>query len=155
MKDFEDIAKTALTLIACTALGACSAADRIAQIGQAPALAPINNPTLQEDYQPVSLPMPAPKKIVKQKNSLWQADRVTFFEHQLNVLRRQMHAVSGDFHACFFCGPELEKSKHLLVCFQLVQSGAFSRRKNPRCKRLRIAVPVIVLQINSNIGLIA
>lgn len=74
--------RTALLLIGCTALTACGAADRIAKIGDAPEMSKISNPTLRKDYEPVSLPMPAPKSAERQKNSLWAADRQTFFKDQ-------------------------------------------------------------------------
>ena len=71
-----------LILLGSTMLSACGAADRIASIGAAPEMSTIANPTTQENYQPVSLPMPSPKKVVRQQNSLWQSDRVTFFKDQ-------------------------------------------------------------------------
>ena len=74
--------RTALILLACSALTACSAADRISKIGEAPEMTKIENPTLQKDYKPVSLPMPALKSAERQKNSLWAADRQTFFKDQ-------------------------------------------------------------------------
>lgn len=67
---------------ACMMLGACSTTDRISNIGKAPEMAAITNPTTQTGYQPVSLPMPTPQKIEREKNSLWQSDRVTFFKDQ-------------------------------------------------------------------------
>lgn len=69
-------------LIATLALSACSATDRISKIGQAPEMAKIENPVTTPEYQPVSLPMPAPKDANKQINSLWEANRVTFFKDQ-------------------------------------------------------------------------
>lgn len=77
-----NIKSTGLALMACSMLSACSTADRISNIGKAPEMATIANPMTDPAYQPVSLPMPAPRKIVKQHNSLWQSDRVTFFEDQ-------------------------------------------------------------------------
>lgn len=71
-----------LTLLACSALTACGAVDRVANIGQAPEMSKINNPTIQEDYQPVSLPMPTPKNVTREKNSLWASNRQTFFKDQ-------------------------------------------------------------------------
>ncbi len=71
-----------LSLLACSTLGACSAADRISNIGKAPEMAKIANPMTDPAYQPVSLPMPAPQKASPQKNSLWKSNRVTFFEDQ-------------------------------------------------------------------------
>jgi flagellar L-ring protein precursor FlgH len=74
--------KLALTVLACSALSACSAADRISNIGKAPEMTKIANPVTQPGYQPVSLPMPSPKNVRPQKNSLWAADRTTFFKDQ-------------------------------------------------------------------------
>lgn len=71
-----------LAILLCVSLTGCSAADRIANIGQPPQMTKITNPVTQPDYQPVSLPMPAPQNIVKQRNSLWASDRVTFFKDQ-------------------------------------------------------------------------
>ena len=76
------IGKLSLIIISCSALGACSVADRIADIGQTPEMTKIANPTTLPEYQPVSLPMPAPKNVRPQKNSLWAADRTTFFKDQ-------------------------------------------------------------------------
>src|SRR5262245_15898053 len=69
-----------LAMIACTSLSACGAADRIANIGKAPDMTQIANPVTQPGYQPVSLPMPAPEPVYRQKNSLWASDRQTFFK---------------------------------------------------------------------------
>ena len=74
--------KIILTALTCTALTACGAADRISQIGKAPEVTQITNPTQEAGYQPVSLPMPSPKNVTRQKNSLWAADRTTFFKDQ-------------------------------------------------------------------------
>ncbi len=74
--------KFGLVALTCSALSACGTADRIAKIGQAPEMAPIENATTQHGYQPVSLPMPAPQKFTQQKNSLWASDRQTFFKDQ-------------------------------------------------------------------------
>lgn len=71
-----------LTVMVCGALSACGAADRIAQIGETPAMSKIENPTTQRDYEPVSLPMPAPTKVSKEQNSLWASNRQTFFKDQ-------------------------------------------------------------------------
>jgi flagellar L-ring protein precursor FlgH len=57
--------------------------DRVASIGEAPAMSRIENPVMQEAYQPVSLPMPTPDVSARQANSLWHGSRQTFFEDQL------------------------------------------------------------------------
>lgn len=69
-------------LMGCMMLGACGTTDRISNIGKAPEMSAIQNPTTQAGYQPISMPMPTPQKIERQKNSLWQSDRVTFFKDQ-------------------------------------------------------------------------
>ncbi len=69
-------------LLTCTLLSGCTAADRLSKIGQTPEMTQITNPTAQKEYQPVSLPMPTPKNTIPQRNSLWAADRRTFFKDQ-------------------------------------------------------------------------
>lgn len=78
----RNLKQTGLALFVCTALSGCGASERIANIGKAPAMSGIVNPTTQEGYTPVSLPMPAPRNIVQQRNSLWASDRTTFFKDQ-------------------------------------------------------------------------
>lgn len=68
--------------LATISLSACSAVDRISNIGEAPALAKIQDPTLERGYQPVSLPMPTPEVSIKQPNSLWASNRKSFFKDQ-------------------------------------------------------------------------
>lgn len=76
------IIQIGVALITCSALSACGAMDRVADIGKTPQPTMIENPTTKPDYQPVSLPMPSPKNISPQKNSLWAYDRTTFFKDQ-------------------------------------------------------------------------
>lgn len=68
--------------IATLSLSACGAADRISNIGERPVMAGIEDPTLQNGYRPVSLPMPTPEVAVKQPNSLWASNRKNFFKDQ-------------------------------------------------------------------------
>ena len=42
----------------------------------------IANPQTQPGYQPVSMPMPAPRATEQQLNSLWASNRRSFFEDQ-------------------------------------------------------------------------
>ncbi len=63
-------------------LAGCGALNRIDQIGAAPALAPISNPTSTPGYRPVSMPMPAPEQVVYQPNSLWRSGSRAFFRDQ-------------------------------------------------------------------------
>ncbi len=74
---------TMLLLIgASLSLSACGAGERLANVGKAPDLTPIENPIAQDSYKTVSMPMPAPHNTVREKNSLWASDRQTFFKDQ-------------------------------------------------------------------------
>lgn len=64
------------------ALAGCSAADRLANVGKAPPLNPIENPTVQPGYKPVTMPMPEPDRAVYQANSLWRSGGRAFFKDQ-------------------------------------------------------------------------
>lgn len=66
----------------CLGLGACNAVDRISRIGEAPELAAIENPTEQQGYKPVSLPMPRPEEVAHAPNSLWRPGSRAFFKDQ-------------------------------------------------------------------------
>ena len=63
-------------------LGGCNAAERLGRIGKEPELSPIENPVEKEDYQPVTLPMPAPEPVVYPPNSLWRTGARKFFKDQ-------------------------------------------------------------------------
>lgn len=82
---FKTILRRNTALIAvssCLLLTACNGAERLAEIGKAPDMSPIENPQTKADYRAVSMPMPTPKTTLKQKNSLWGSDRQAFFEDQ-------------------------------------------------------------------------
>jgi flagellar L-ring protein FlgH len=73
---------TVALLLAGASLSGCNLATRLSQVGEAPALTPITNPTLDPRYQPVSLPMPAPQPNEYAANSLWRAGARAFFKDQ-------------------------------------------------------------------------
>jgi len=75
------LASTALVLLA-SLLGGCSALERLKNVGEQPALAPIENPTAQPGYKPVQMPMPAPQPAVYNPNSLWRNGSRAFFKDQ-------------------------------------------------------------------------
>lgn len=75
-------AKTALVLFMGCTLSACGAADRLANVGKAPDMAPIVNPQNQPGYKPITMPMPAPEVAYRQPNSMWQSNRKSFFKDQ-------------------------------------------------------------------------
>lgn len=60
-------------------LGGC---ERLSEIGRAPALAAVQNPTTAEGYQPVTMPMPTPSMPVPGGNSLWRPGSRTFLRDQ-------------------------------------------------------------------------
>ncbi len=64
------------------ALSGCNALSRLANVGSEPPLTTIQNPTLQASYRPVSMPMPAPKPMERNANSLWRTGARAFFKDQ-------------------------------------------------------------------------
>ena len=75
-------ARFAALLALAATLAACNTAERIAAIGTAPELSPIENPAADPDYTPVRLPMPAPQIAEGNANSLWQRGARAFFRDQ-------------------------------------------------------------------------
>ncbi|MBZ0217163.1 MAG: flagellar basal body L-ring protein FlgH [Fimbriimonadaceae bacterium] len=76
------LAKKTVLLAGIASMAACSTVDRLQQVGQAPALSTINNPTTQAGYRPVNMPMPTPVPAQYADNSLWQAGSRAFFRDQ-------------------------------------------------------------------------
>ena len=64
------------------ALAGCSAITRLSEVGDGPKLSEITNPTATRDYRPVSMPMPAPRIVEDNPNSLWRAGARAFFKDQ-------------------------------------------------------------------------
>lgn len=79
---FSKFSKTLLVTASCIMLSGCATLDRLAEVGDAPPLSAINNPTAQAGYRPVSLPMPAPLPDTREVNSLWRAGARSFFKDQ-------------------------------------------------------------------------
>ncbi len=63
-------------------LTGCNTADRLANVGKAPALSSIEDPTASTDYRPVRMPMPDPVAVSHAPNSLWQQGSRSFFKDQ-------------------------------------------------------------------------
>lgn len=82
MKDMKHYKNLALSLMLGCSLSACSAVDRLSNVGNPPQMTRVENPQLKPDYRPVSMPMPAPVVEKKQPNSLWASNRTTFFKDQ-------------------------------------------------------------------------
>jgi flagellar L-ring protein precursor FlgH len=71
-----------LILTLAIALSGCNALTRLSNVGAEPPLTTIQNPVLQANYRPVSMPMPAPKPIERNANSLWRTGARAFFKDQ-------------------------------------------------------------------------
>ncbi|GAB2175264.1 flagellar basal body L-ring protein FlgH [Dongia sp. agr-C8] len=83
-KPVKRVLPLALILAAASvSLGGCgNMLQRIADVGKEPTIDPIENPNAQADYNPVTMPMPAPMTDVRQANSLWRQGSRTFFADQ-------------------------------------------------------------------------
>ncbi|MCA1951897.1 MAG: flagellar basal body L-ring protein FlgH, partial [Hyphomicrobiales bacterium] len=73
---------TACGLALASLLAGCAAIDRLKMIGEQPPLSAIENPTAAPGYKPVQMPMPEPKPIAYQANSLWRTGSRAFFKDQ-------------------------------------------------------------------------
>ena len=60
-------------------LAGCGSSSQLKEVGKAPALSNIGDPTAEPGYKPVSLPMPAPEPAVYTANSLWRSNDQSFF----------------------------------------------------------------------------
>ena len=74
------LAVTLGAIMAMTALSGCNIASRFSEIGDGPNLTTIQNPIAQKNYQPVSLPMPAPQIAEENPSSLWRNGARAFFK---------------------------------------------------------------------------
>jgi flagellar L-ring protein FlgH len=82
---FSNSSRLGLTLLCTLAalpLGGCGSLDRLANVGAAPALSAIEDPTAQAGYKPVRMPMPEPQPAYYAANSLWRAGSRAFFKDQ-------------------------------------------------------------------------
>jgi flagellar L-ring protein precursor FlgH len=72
-----------ITLLSLTALLAgCNTMDRLANVGNAPPLTQIQDPTTLAGYQPVRMPMPEPMADTYQPNSLYRTSARGFFKDE-------------------------------------------------------------------------
>lgn len=63
-------------------LVACGSIDRLANVGRAPTLSSIEDPTAQPGYKPVRMPMPTQEPVSYSSNSLWRQGSRAFFKDQ-------------------------------------------------------------------------
>jgi len=82
MKVFTVTRHAVLAAIAASLLSSCAAFDRLKNLGQAPTLSTIDNPTARPGYKPVQMPMPAALPASYNPNSLWRNGSRAFFKDQ-------------------------------------------------------------------------
>ena len=71
-----------LAALAASLLSGCAYFDRLANVGQPPPLAHVDNPTTRPGYKPVQMPMPAAQPAAYNPNSLWRNGSRAFFKDQ-------------------------------------------------------------------------
>jgi flagellar L-ring protein precursor FlgH len=69
-------------LLTALSLGGCGALDRLSNVGKAPDLSAIEDPTAKPGYKPVRMPMPTPLPTSYAANSLWRQGSRAFFKDQ-------------------------------------------------------------------------
>jgi len=74
--------KIATLLTFAAAMAGCTTTDRLANIGNAPALTAIQDPTAMAGYQPVRMPMPEAIADTYQSNSLYRTSARGFFKDE-------------------------------------------------------------------------
>ncbi|MSP68406.1 MAG: flagellar basal body L-ring protein FlgH [Alphaproteobacteria bacterium] len=71
-----------ISALALVAAGCAEQLDRLSQIGKSPKMTPIENPTAQKGYAPITMPMPAPVALQGHPNSLWRPGGRDFLKDQ-------------------------------------------------------------------------
>jgi flagellar L-ring protein precursor FlgH len=82
MSRISKSARAATILLCATALAGCNVLSRLDDLGSAPRLSTIDNPTTHPLYKPVTMPMPAPFEGDRMPNSLWKPGARAFFKDQ-------------------------------------------------------------------------
>jgi flagellar L-ring protein precursor FlgH len=80
MFKFRNILRISAIILLMSSLSACNLFTRLSQVGDGPKTTEIINPTKRPDYQPVSMPMPAPEVATVNPNSLWRSGARAFFK---------------------------------------------------------------------------
>lgn len=76
----KNILRVCAIILAMSSLSACNLLTRLSQVGDGPKTTEIVNPTKRPQYQPVSMPMPAPQPSQINPNSLWRGGARAFFK---------------------------------------------------------------------------
>ncbi|MEO0495836.1 MAG: flagellar basal body L-ring protein FlgH [Pseudomonadota bacterium] len=74
--------RLAILALLCLGVTACGTGERLKNVGKAPALSAIENPTAAQNYRPVRMPMPKPRQEIFEDNSLWRTGSRSFFKDQ-------------------------------------------------------------------------
>ena len=74
--------KMVMITSALVSLSACNAGQRLSELGEAPALSAVENPSKLAGPEPVQFPMPQKEVYKHQANSLWQAGARQFLKDQ-------------------------------------------------------------------------
>jgi flagellar L-ring protein precursor FlgH len=178
----QQLRRVSLLLLFAASLSACNAITRVAQVGTAPPITPIENPTKAPGYRVVSLPMPEATKDQFMSNSLWRQGARAFFKDQranrvgdiLTVViniddqasfnneteRRRENSEDSDVTNLFGLETQLEK-KLLPESFNpaaALSLGSTSRSKGigtvDRAEELSLTVAAIVTQVLPNGNLV-
>jgi len=82
MTTFKKLTHSVAIAALVSSLGACNTMSRLSEVGNGPQVSPIKNPTQQQGYQQVSMPMPMPVQPPQNANSLWRTGARAFFKDQ-------------------------------------------------------------------------
>lgn len=82
MGSYQKIFPNIATSCLCACFLSGCLAEKLSEVGTGPQISQIQNPTLTENYAPVSMPMPQPSKPQHNINSLWQIGSKAFFKDQ-------------------------------------------------------------------------
>jgi len=63
-------------------LTGCGSLTRLSEVGRAPAMTPISDPTKDPAWRPVTMPMPAREPGPQEANALWRSGSRAFFKDQ-------------------------------------------------------------------------
>lgn len=74
--------KMVMLTSALVSISACNAGQRLSELGEAPALSSVENPSKLAGPEPVSFPMPQKEEYKHQANSLWQSGARQFLKDQ-------------------------------------------------------------------------
>ncbi len=64
------------------ALSGCGTLQRLSEVGQAPKMSKSEDPTIDPNYRPLTMPMPKPEETPNEANALWRSGSRAFFKDQ-------------------------------------------------------------------------